>query len=254
MSKYSGFLSKVAKSGFYIILFLCISAIGISGYVMYVARDAAKDVKEGIESQGVVEIPFPDYDESDFDTGKVLSDIEDKTDNDTRETMSEQIKPKEEAEKEPASKKETPQPVEKKQEAVYTVALGGAITTPFSGEELIKSKTMDDWRIHQGVDIKGELGAEVRAICDGEVSEVKKDEMLGCVVKLTHNDGICSIYANLSEDIPVAKGDVIKGGDVVGKVGNSAISECLDEPHLHLEVTENGKHIDPLSLFPAGED
>ena len=39
LKKYAGFVSKVAKFGFYIILFLCISAIGISGYVMYLARN-----------------------------------------------------------------------------------------------------------------------------------------------------------------------------------------------------------------------
>ena len=50
------------------------------------------------------------------------------------------------------------------------------------------------------------------------------------------------------------KGASVKGGDIIGSVGTSAIAECLEEPHLHLEVIADGKHIDPLSLFPAGEE
>ena len=55
LKKYAGFLGKVAKYGFYIVLFLCISAIGISGYVIHRAKDTAKTVREN----PALEIPFP---------------------------------------------------------------------------------------------------------------------------------------------------------------------------------------------------
>ena len=40
-------------------------------------------------------------------------------------------------------------------------------------------------------------------------------------------------------------------GDVIGAVGESAIIEIADEPHLHLELTLKGEYIDPSELLDA---
>lgn len=252
------FISKIARSGFYIILFLCISAIGISGYVMYIARDTAKSVKESISIDDSIELPFPTQSETMYDFGEKIEvpDIS---------PEAEEVKPSaSETEKE---KKQEPKPEQKKAEpatptvstakkeaSVYTMAVNGAISSPFSGEELVKSKTMGDWRIHSGVDIKGDIGTDVRAVCDGTVKSVETDSMMGNVIKIEHADGLVSIYANLSDGITLKPNDTVKSGDVIAKIGQSALCECLEPPHLHLEVTKDEKHIDPLSLFPAGEE
>ena len=242
MRKYAGFLSKVAKYGFYIVLFLCISAIGISGYVMYKARDTAKTVREST----AIEIPFPSEYKSVYSPAEILEEAKEVTE----EKKEEAPKAVEKKEKEEPVKEEKKTP----EKVVYTMALEGAISVPFSDGELVKSRTMDDWRIHEGVDIKGELGREVRAVSDGVIESVKDDPVLGKCIKITHSNGLQSIYANLAEEVKVKAGDKVKSGDVIGAVGSSAISECLEEPHLHLEVIENGKHIDPLSLFPEGKE
>ena len=75
------------------------------------------------------------------------------------------------------------------------MAVSGAIAVPFSGEELIKSRTMGDWRIHSGVDIKAELGTDVHAIADGTVKAVENDSMMGNTVRIEHADKTESIYA-----------------------------------------------------------
>ncbi|MBQ9986494.1 MAG: M23 family metallopeptidase [Oscillospiraceae bacterium] len=261
------FVSKIAQSGFYIILFLCISAIGISAYVMYVARNTADDVKSSISTESSIELPFPIEEKTIYDFGTEI-EMPQETEKTADKPPAVQPKP----EPEPALEKqitEEKQVVEEKKikteektsaeekketAVVYTMALSGAITAPFSGDELVKSRTMDDWRIHAGVDIKGELGSEVRAIADGEVRSVESDTMLGNTVMIQHGDGMVSVYANLADDITVKNGDRVKGGDVVGKVGQSALCECLEESHLHLEVIRNGENIDPLSLFPSGEE
>lgn len=247
------FVSKLAQSGFNIILFLCIAAIGVSAYVMYLARDTADTVSETVESS--FEIPFPSESETvyDFGTEIELPEIED-----VEEPKKEETAPKTEVKKAESEKpKEQAEPtisVQEKEETVYTMAVNGAITEPFSDEELVKSETMGDWRIHAGVDIKGSLGNDVKAIAHGTVKSVETDTMMGNTVKILHADGIMSIYANLADGITLKAGDIVKSGDVVGKIGNSALAECLEEPHLHLEVTKNGKNIDPLSLYPAGEE
>ncbi len=251
LRKYAGFLSKVARSGFYIILFLCIAAIGISGYVMYLSRDTANDVRESIETGEVLELPFPIEYESMYDSGENVEETINASEPvKTEEKKSVQAK----EEKKQASVKVQQKVPEKKEETVYTMALSGAISTPFSGEELVKSKTMEDWRIHAGVDINGENGEPVCAIADGEILSVEKDNMFGNVVRINHGDGLCSVYANLGDEIAVKQGQRVRGGDKIGVVGQSALCECMEPPHLHLEVTKNGKNIDPLSLFPSGDE
>ncbi len=248
MRKYAGFVSKVAKFGFYIILFLCISAIGISGYVMYLARNTAENVRNEADIGNSLEIPFPQEYKSVSSPVEVLVPIEEKE---------EKVEPKPEEKKEEVETPEkvaAPQKAKKEEKTVYTMAVAGSVSAPFSNGELVKSKTMDDWRIHNGVDIKADSGTPVLAIADGVIEGVESDGMLGNTVKVIHTNGLVSIYANLGDEVKVKKGERVKAGDELGKVGESAISECLEPPHLHLEVISDGKHIDPLTLFPAGEE
>ena len=252
LKKESKFLKKIAKNGFYIVLFLCISAIGISAYVMNLASNTSETIKNELDLESSLQIPFPMPEEDSFETmmeKETLVEIEEK---EPEPEPEKKVVPDEKIEKkEPA--KETVS-VEKTEETVYTMALSGAITAPFSGDELVKNKTLNDWRVHSGVDIKGELGSDVLAIVDGTVKSVMTDSMMGNTVTIEHNDNVIGIYANLAEGIKLKAGDKVKGGEAIGKVGNSALAECMEEPHLHLEVKKDGKNIDPLSLFPAGEE
>ncbi len=254
MKKYKGFLSKVARSGFYIILFLCISAIGISGYVMFLAKDAVKDTEAAVDIKSSFEIPFPADRSTSYNFGEKVEEPKNEEKPELKpitEKKAETEKPPEKAVSTIAEPKKTePEP----EKTVYTMAVSGTVSAPFSGKELVKSETMGDWRIHSGVDIASEAGTPVLAIADGVVSQVATDTMMGNIIKLEHNGGIESIYANLEDGTNLKVGDKIKAGDAVGKIGASALAECLERPHLHLEVLKNGEHIDPLSLFPAGEE
>lgn len=251
------FIGALAQHGFYFLVFICISAIVISAYIIFAAKDASKTVREAIDTSSSVEIPFPENFEALYGAGEEVTppreiQKEEKAEENRAEPQVKRSEPKKEKPKE--EKKDAAPAVSMPEESVFTMALGGAITAPFSGDELVRSKTMGDWRIHQGVDIKGELGEDVRAIASGKVMRVETDSVMGNTVTIEHSGGLVSIYANLADDITLKAGDEVKNGDVVGKIGNSAICECLEEPHLHLEVHRDGKAIDPLSLFPAGEE
>lgn len=260
------FASKIAHSGFYIILFLCMCAIGISGYVMYLAEDTAEKVSEATDIANPSTIPFPMGDETlyDFETGnKIIPEEPQDVPGSTETPVPEEpIVPKKQPEADTkASTTPKPEPAvptvsipEKKVDTIFTMAVNGTITEPFSGEELVKNKTMDDWRIHAGVDIAAEEGTNVRVIADGTVEEVETDSMMGNTITVKHADGLVSVYANLADGITLKSGDSLKSGDVIAKIGKTALAECMQDAHLHLEVTKNGKAIDPLSLYPAGEE
>ena len=128
---------------------------------------------------------------------------------------------------------------------------GGTVMKPHSPDELIYSNTMGDFRPHPGIDVAADMNAEVYALYDGTVENVFEDFMMGHCVVINHGNGLCSIYQNLSGSYPagVEIGATIKAGQAVGYVGDSAMMEIADEPHLHFEMTLNGEQVNPLDYL-----
>lgn len=120
-------------------------------------------------------------------------------------------------------------------------------------ETPVFSKTLRDWRVHRGVDIPSELGTPVMVFASGTVQSVSDDAMYGKTVTVDHGDGVVSKYCNLAAVLPesVTVGAELDCGDVIGSVGDTAISECENEPHLHFEVFNNGESVDPTAYFSA---
>ena len=112
--------------------------------------------------------------------------------------------------------------------AVPPLADMSSILSDFSSGELVKNETTGTWQTHNGTDIAAEVGADVFAVADGKVQ---------------------AVYRSLGSDLNVQKDDEIKGGDVIGYVGETADIESGIAPHLHIEITHNGKYIDPMSII-----
>lgn len=113
------------------------------------------------------------------------------------------------------------------------------------------SDTMRDYRVHLGVDIATEQNAPVCAAADGVVSQLYEDVRLGYCISVKHADGVYTVYSNLGELAAdgIAAGVEVKAGQLIGCVGNSAMVEIAEEPHLHFEVMVDGKSVDPLDFF-----
>ena len=127
---------------------------------------------------------------------------------------------------------------------VGTVIKSHSTTVP------VFSNTLEEWRIHTGLDISTEEGAEVFATCAGEVTGVYNDPMLGQTVEITHTENHKSYYSNLSkEGIKVAVGDTVEQGTLIGTVGDTSVSEIADEVHLHFELKVNDVSVNPLDYF-----
>ena len=115
----------------------------------------------------------------------------------------------------------------------------------------VYSNTMGDYRVHLGVDIATAPDAPVYAAADGKVEKIWDDSMMGTCVAVTHKDETVSIYKNLAKDLAkdIAVGAEVKQGQQLGNVGDTAVVEMADEPHLHFEVTVKGLSVDPLEFF-----
>ena len=107
----------------------------------------------------------------------------------------------------------------------------GKRVDPFSGKMA--------W--HAGVDFAGKDGSDVIAVASGVVTHASKRYGYGLMVEVTHGDGYVTRYGHHA-NVLVELGDIVKKGQVIGKMGSSGRSTG---PHVHFEVLKNGKHVDP---------
>lgn len=131
---------------------------------------------------------------------------------------------------------------------VFSLPLSGATDKTFSNGDMVQSKTMGDWRVHNGVDFRGTVGDPVKAINNGVVKAVYDDVLWGTVVEIDHGDGLLARYCGFGKGSTLHVGDVVKINDKVGNLGTIPI-EAADPVHLHLELKQDGKAIDPMTVF-----
>lgn len=127
----------------------------------------------------------------------------------------------------------------------------GPVSKGYSQDVPVYSMTMDDYRVHRGVDVEAALGADVFAAADGVVSAVWEDPMKGCALRIEHSGGAVSTYYNLSrETVEVMKpGMSVSRGQVIGTVGDTSLVEIADNSHVHYELTVNGEYVDPCAFM-----
>ncbi|ATX81187.1 Peptidase family M23 [Mariprofundus ferrinatatus] len=101
---------------------------------------------------------------------------------------------------------------------------------------------------HKGVDIANRFGAPVLAASRGVVVFAGRMPDYGYVVDIEHGHGYKTRYAHMGS-MAVNIGDIVKHNQLIGRVGSTGHSTG---PHLHYEVSRNGKLINPRSFLPRG--
>ena len=235
--------------GFYIVLFLCVATIGISGY--YLLQTVLGSTVPGASPVGgdaSVTIPDQSYTRPSITIPDPIQDQEEDppVSGQTPIVQPDDPEPVKDNTPEPDTQTDT-QTQESTQtlSKVFTWPVQGAVLRDFSVETLSLDPTLGDWRTHGGLDIAADLGIKVIAISAGTVEQVYTDGLMGTTVVVDHGGGLCSWYCNLEEDTAVQAGDTVEIGTVLGSVGSSAIAEVGVEPHLHLETILNGQPVDP---------
>lgn len=140
-----------------------------------------------------------------------------------------------------------------KDEVIPELALpvSGKLTKQHSVDMQVFNQTMQDWRVHLGIDISTEESAPVCAVADGVVEQIWEDPMMGWCVALSHTGDCVTVYKNLAADMAegLAAGVEVQKGQLLGYVGDTAMLELAEEPHLHMEMTVKGLQVDPLEYF-----
>lgn len=214
---------KREKGGFYIAICCCIVIIAMVGYANRISlKDNAAEQKE--TAQGT-QIPA---EKSAVREEKILK--------------SENVQ-QEEEKQEPVSGN-----VKTEEKVIFNAPVKGKIIESFSGDDLVYNEALKDWRAHSGVDFSAEIGEQVLCSANGVVEDVFDSNMGRCVV-INHQNGFKTMYANLNEDTKVSKGEEVSQGDVIGAVGDTALGDSTNEPHLHFEISENEEVLDPADYI-----
>lgn len=116
------------------------------------------------------------------------------------------------------------------------------------------SETMNDYRTHNGVDFIGVKGESVKTVAEGTVVSVEKDNLWGNKVTVDHGNGFTSCISGLADEALISVGATVYSDTVIGVIGEIPV-ESSEQSHIHLEMRENGKLVDPLELLGlAGEE
>ncbi len=223
--KFKSIKEAFRGKGFVIALLLCVSAVGVSTYVAYNQAIDKIGGKEAATSENIYLFPAEDAVGANADTDGVPKDKPEQTE--PQETQ--------------ANSSVLPSPC--------IMPVEGEIFNAFSNGELIKSKTLEVWKTHDGIDIAAETGTDVLAMTSGTVSEVYDDPLWGVCVVIDHNDGLVGYYCSMAADVSVSAGQAVNGGEIIGKVGNTADIECKEAPHLHFGVKLNNSWTDPVEII-----
>ncbi len=268
-TKFETMLDFLAGKGFYIILFVCVAAIAVSGYILLFGQSSAPNPEDLVmdesinwltpSSSPVSPSPAPSGKDALGPEAGGAVEVLNPADIDVKPTPGSSTKPTQppitpQPSATPAP--QTPAPTAKPSPTPapapkFMWPVSGEILKTYAHDDLVYSDTMGDWRAHVGVDIEAGVGTEVMACADGVVKDIYEDPQLGTCVVIEHKNSLVSLYASLQEVVTAKLDETVRIGDVIGGVGQSALWESADAPHLHFEMFKDGKSIDPFTILPT---
>ena len=102
-------------------------------------------------------------------------------------------------------------------------------------------------RMHKGIDIGSPTGTPVYAVASGVVTRSKYMRGYGNFIEIRHSDMYITRYGHNSKRL-VKTGQKVRKGQIIALVGSTGRSTG---PHIHFEIRENGKAINPVRLLGA---
>lgn len=113
----------------------------------------------------------------------------------------------------------------------------GYRTSPFDGRRVF----------HKGLDIAGKRGSSIIAVAGGVVTWADNRWGYGNLIEINHGNGYATRYGHC-EELLVKEGEAVKKGQIVATMGSTGRSTG---PHVHFEVLQDGKQVNPLDFIYA---
>lgn len=196
----------------------------------YTVEDIKTQVNRGLEFVGVVKAEMPE----------VVQEVPMEQEAQYEETKVEEVV---EVKPDPTAN------MTQEEKDVYHILASTSVLRPVNGEltsdfgdriDPITKKA----GVHTGADFAVAVGTQVKSAISGTVVEVVYgNKSFGNFVRVKNSD-IVTTYAHCST-LKVKEGDKVKQGDIIALSGNTGKSSG---PHLHFEVTKDGRLVDPMKL------
>lgn len=219
--------------GFYIVLALCLCAIGVAGWYTYA------DVKNYMDSdvpKSVITSSEPQNKQAEAKISGVTKSTEVETEEETELATEEFVQEE--------SEEDTSEIQTVEREKASPVGENREIIGEFSAEKFIYFETLKDWRLHKGIDYAIDEGSDVYSISQGEVKDIVKDDIYGQGIVIEFYDMFIATYYGVEPTENIAIGSILEAGDVIGKVVEIPC-EKSEKSHIHLEITREGNQVNP---------
>ena len=211
------FLTFIRKNAVYLVLSLCILAVGLSVAFMLINRP-----NESVDQGSNPPVVTPPVDDTPSDP--VVT---------------------------PPDQNEDVQPVQKPVTFIVPVALTTAVND--YSDTMVWNSTLGRFSAHKAVDFFAPEGTSVFAVYDGTVKSVETTMLNGTTITIDHGNGLYTVYNSLADGDMVTVGQTVSQGDEIGQVSVTNRQEQKDGAHLHFEVLENGQVIDPDKYLDIAE-
>jgi murein DD-endopeptidase MepM/ murein hydrolase activator NlpD len=128
------------------------------------------------------------------------------------------------------------------QRLIGNIPVSGRLTSDYG---MRKHPIKGTHKMHTGIDIGASKGTDINNALEGKVVFAGRRGGYGNTIIVEHKNGWSTLYAHC-DSLNVNTGDFVKKGELIGKVGTTGLSTG---PHLHFELKQDGKNVDPLEVF-----
>lgn len=209
MKKSNGAVASFFRRNLtYIVLFLCILAVGASIALILISENEPLKVEETIANETPI-------DNTDDNGGK--------------------------NEPEPTGNPEVPTV----KTVSFILPVENYTTVCLYTDALAFNQSLNRYSSHKAIDFMGNEGTKVFCVYDGVVKSVENSLLTGVTVTIDHGDGLYTVYNSILDGENVTVGQSVKQGDVIGVISTTNRQEYKDGAHLHFETIENGVSINP---------
>lgn len=129
----------------------------------------------------------------------------------------------------------------------------GEVVLPYSMEHIIYHKTLNTFRVSDGVLLSAKEGDNVVCAADGIITEIIEDDMHGNCIVMAVGDDYRIIYGQMSKTEHKV-GDSLKEGDVLGTIAKPTKYYSLEGAHLYLKMVKGEEPVNPMLYLRVTEE
>ena len=121
----------------------------------------------------------------------------------------------------------------------------GNVILNYSMDQTVYFATLDQYKYNPALIIAGEVGKEVQAAADGEVTSIKTDAQTGITLTVSLGDGYEAVYGQLDE-VCVTQGERIYQGELIAYLGEPTKYYSVEGCNLYFQLLKDGEPVNPL--------